>query len=190
MKIGIDIDGVILDSERNLRFYADYWSTFTLKKERKRSDSVTQEECFDWTNDEIDYFYNTYFDDITKKSHLMVGAKEILSKLKEEGHELYIITLRGYYREEERKDAEDKLNELGVKFDGIYWAIKDKIKTCKELGIDVMIDDSQSHVEKFLNENINVLYFKEPQIREINAPNIKLVSSWMDIYREIKKLSK
>lgn len=188
MKIGIDIDGVILDSERNLKFYADYWSYFKLNKDRKRDDDVSQENCFDWNESEIDYFYSHYFDDITKHSNLMVGAKEILLKLKEEGHELYIITLRGYYRKIERIYAEKKLKQLGINFDGVYWSIKDKIGKCKQLGVQVMVDDSPSNVEQFANENIKVLYFKEESIRDVKMKNVVKVDSWMDIYREIKKL--
>lgn len=188
MKIGIDIDGVILDSERNLKFYADYWSYFQLNKNRLRDDDVTQENCFDWTDTEIDFFYSNYFDNITKKSELVVGAKEIISKLKEDGHQLYIVTLRGYYRPEERLDAEEKLKQLGVEFDEICWSIKDKIGKCKELGITLMIDDNPDNVEQFANQDISVLYFKEEPIREVSMPNVIKVDSWMDIYREIKKL--
>lgn len=189
MNIGIDIDGVILDSERNLKFYADYWSYFTLGKDRLRDDNVTQEECFDWTEEEIRYFYDHYFDAITKKSHLMVGAKEVLKKLKEDGHKLYIITLRGYYRKEERKDAEKKLKQLGIKFDNIAWNTKDKIGKCKEFKIDIMIDDAPFNVQQFANQKIKVLYFKEEPIKDVVMSNVIKVDSWMDIYREIKKIN-
>lgn len=189
MKIAIDIDGVILDSERSLKFYADYWSYFNLKKDRIREDDVTQENCFDWTNEEIDYFYNTYFDTITDNSNLIVGAKEILTKLHQEGHELYIVTLRGYYREQECIGAENKLKQLGDIFKQIYWNTKDKISVCKQLGIQVMIDDNPDNVEQFADNNIQVLYFKEQPIRDVKLDNVTKVDSWMDIYREIKNLS-
>lgn len=188
MNIGIDIDGVILDSERPLKFYADYWSFFSLGKNRLRNDDVTQENCFDWNDSEIDYFYSNYFDDITKNSQLMVGAKEILTKLKEEGYNLYIITLRGYYREQEKLDAEKKLDELCIKFDGIYWSVKNKIGKCKELKIDVMIDDSPENVMQFANENISVLHFKDAGIKNVKLKNVTKVTSWMDIYRAIHNI--
>ena len=190
MKIAIDFDGVILDSEPLLKFYADFWSTFSIGKERLRDDEVTQEKCFDWTGEEIVDFYNQYFDKITRQSHLMVGAKEILQKLKDEGHQLYIVTLRGYYNQEERIEAEEKLNQLGIEFDQICWGVKDKIGKCKELEADVMIDDNPTNVMQFANENIKVLYFKEAAIREIDLPNVKKVGSWMDIYRQIKLILK
>ena len=190
MKIGIDIDGVILDSERNLKFYAEYWSQFTLNKHRLRDDDVTQENCFDWTEEETDYFYSHYFDELTRKSNLVVGVKEILTKLKQEGHQLYIVTLRGYYRKQEQLDAQEKLQELGIEFDQICWSVKDKIGKCKELGIELMIDDNPDNVEQFADENISVLYFKETPIREVKQENVIKVSSWMDIYNAVKSLDK
>lgn len=190
MKIAIDFDGVILDSEGLLKFYADFWSTFEIGKPRLRDDEVTQEKCFDWTGEEIVDFYNQYFDKITQQSHLMVGAKEILQKLKDEGHQLCIVTLRGYYNQEERIEAEEKLNQLGIEFDQICWGIKDKIGKCKELGADVMIDDNPTNVMQFENEDIKVLYFKEEATREVCMPNVAKVTSWMDIYRQIELISK
>ena len=125
-----------------------------------------------------------------KESPLMVGAKEILSKLKEEGHKLYIITLRGYYREEEITIAKEKLETLGIKFDEICWAVDKKAKKCKELEIDVMVEDNPHNVEQFLGEKTKVLYFKEEPIREVQAENVVKVDSWMDIYREVKNFNK
>ena len=188
MKIGVDIDGVILDSERPLRFYADFWSTFVLGKERLKSTEVSQELNFDWNTDEINEFYAKYFDDITKNSHIVVGAKEILKKLKDEGHELFIVTLRGYYREEEKIIATEKLNQLGVDFDGVYWSVKNKRQKCEDLGLDVMIDDSPSNASQFEGSKVKVLYFKESPVRDVVFPNVTKVNCWMDIYREIKKL--
>jgi len=191
MKIGIDIDGVILDSERNLKFYADYWSYFELNKNRQTDTEVSQSKCFGWTKEESDYFYGTLYDKISEQTNLMVGTKEILTKLKEEGHQLYVVTLRGYYREEERSAAESKLNQLGVEFDQVCWGIKDKIGKCEELGIELMIDDNPENVEQFAsNKAIQVLYFKEAPVREVDMPNVTKVDNWMDIYREVKRFSK
>ena len=190
MKIAVDFDGVILDSEGLLKFYADFWSTFEIGKPRLRDDVIMQEKCFDWTDEEIVYFYDTYYREITRKSQLMVGAKEILDKLKEDGHQLFIVTLRGFYNEEEKIDAEEKLKQLDVKFDQICWGIKDKIGKCKELGADVMIDDNPENVMQFENEDIKVLYFKEEATRDVCMPNVAKVTSWMDIYRQIELISK
>ena len=55
MKIGIDLDGTILNSVSSIKFYADYFSYFHCNgKVRNRSDVVAQEKCFDWTKEEED----------------------------------------------------------------------------------------------------------------------------------------
>ncbi len=190
MNIGFDFDGVILDSERNFKFYSDYWTHFVLGKDRLRDDEVTLEDCFDWTDAESAEFYASQFDEITRKSDIMVGAKEILTRLKSEGHKIYVVTLRGYYREEERAEAELKLKELGIEFDEVCWAASNKCEICKKLGIQVMVDDNPDNIEQFANnEELKVLYFKEQPIRNVALKNVSVVSSWMDIYREVSKLS-
>ena len=188
MKIGFDFDGVILDSERATKFYADFWSYFTLKKDRLNREEASQELCFNWTDEELNRFFAEHYDNITRESALMVGAKEILTKLKEEGHELYVITLRGFYRDAEITEAKPKLQELGIEFDEVCWGVHKKAKKCKELGIDIMVDDNPNNVEQFIGEDIKVLYFKEPSIRDVVADNIVKVDSWMDIYREVKNM--
>lgn len=189
MKIGIDVDGVIIDSEINYRFYAEYWSHFKLGKDRMREDTTSQEFCFDWTDEEAKYFYNDIFDKCTKCSHIAVGAKEILRQLKKEGHQLYVITMRGYYPNE-IKYTKKAFRKIGVKFDGIYYKTPNKFEKCKELGVDVMIEDSPEKIAAFVGSNIDVLYVREAKIQHINAKNVTEVDTWMDIYMKIQNLAK
>ncbi len=190
MKIGIDFDGVILDSERALKFYAEYYSYFELdEKLRKRSDFVAQEYCFDWTSEEEKQFYKKYFILASKTAPFVAGAKEILKKLKEEGHELYIISNRGVRDyADETKLALDRLKELNIEFDGFVWNNKNKAEVCKNLGIEMMIDDSPVNAKTFIGTNIKMLFFKDVKIEKVFADNIKQVDSWMDIYFEANKI--
>ena len=191
MKIGIDFDGVILDSQRNINFYADFWSTFELKKSKLKDEDLEQECCFGWTKEEKKRFFDKHYDKISKNSEFIVGAKEILTILKNEGHELYLVTARGQLGEEETNLAKEKLDELGVEFDMLCWSSVDKVSKCKELGINVMIDDNPKNVEQFKDEeNIKVLYFQDNFARSVDMKNVIKVDSWMDIYQEIFKLSK
>lgn len=187
MKIGIDLDGVVFNSEKLIKFYADQWSHFVLHKNKLKNNEVEPEKCYDWTNDEINEFYNTYFDKATQECELMAGAKEILEQLKKDGHQIYIITYRGEYREQEIIDAKALLSKINIKFDGIYWGVYNKMKKCEELGIDIYIDDNPGKVEQFSLSSIKVLYFQDTGIRNINQRNVTIVHNWMDIYKEIIK---
>jgi uncharacterized HAD superfamily protein len=188
MNIGIDFDGVILDTERHLKFFADYYSYFKLGQKRKKSNVVEPELCFDWTEENKKYFYEKYYRKATKIAPFMPGVKEVLTKLKKEGHKLYIITAREYNSYfDETIDAKKRLKELDVEFDGIFCEIKNKAEKCEELGIDLMIEDNPKNIIPFIGKETKVLYFKDVYIKNVFAPNIKKIDTWMDIYLEANK---
>ncbi len=190
MKIGIDFDGVILDSERALKFYADYYSYFELGgKKRMRSDLTAQEKCFDWNDEEKLNFYKKYYILASETAQFITGAKEILKRLKNEGHELYIVSNRGIRNyADETKLAMKRIEELGIEFDGFAWDNANKAETCKELGIEMMIDDSPVNAKDFIGTDIRMLYFRDVKIERVFADNIKRVDSWMDIYFEANNI--
>lgn len=189
MKIAVDFDGVILDDERLQKFYADYFSYFKLKKERLRNDLIAQENCFDWTREDTHEFYRTYFTKLTEEANFMPGAKIILNKLKEDGHEIYLVSLRGSYADYEVPIAEKRLDEFGFKFDGYFWGTEEKDLICTKNKFDIMIDDNPENVEKFKEEtDITVLYFRDKLLKKVDYPNVIEVNDWMDIYKTIQNL--
>jgi len=189
MKIAVDLDGTILNSENSLKYYADYFSYFCCNgKIRKRSDDVSQENCFDWTQEEEDRFFNEFFDKASDDCDLIVGAKEILTKLKEEKHKLYIISLRGYYRDAELAVGERAIQKLGIDFDGVYFKTKDKFAKCKELGVDVLIDNDSKYVKVFKDSPIKVIFLRDGYIEKVEGKNIMTAETWVDVYREIKNI--
>ena len=62
MKIGIDIDGVILDYERVLKTYGDLYDFIELKKDGiiNRNEHYLRNR-YDWTEEERMNFINKYF---------------------------------------------------------------------------------------------------------------------------------
>jgi len=60
MKIGIDIDGVILDYERVTKTKAELYDFIDLKKDGPivKDESKVQKR-YDWTTQELEYFINT-----------------------------------------------------------------------------------------------------------------------------------
>lgn len=188
MNIGIDVDGVILDSERVMDFYAEY-TAFRYGKERLQEDTLELEDSYDLTQEQIDYFYDNFFDEITKTCPFLPGVKEILTMLKADGHKLFIVSTRGFYNERELIFAKQRLKELDIEFDGYEWGHNNKLDACKKLGIDVMIEDNPKKVEQMTSGNFKILYLKERMLREVNHPNVIEVKNWMRIYKVIKKLS-
>ena len=190
MNIGLDFDGVILDSERISRFAAEYWSINTLGKPRLIRNEVSQDMCFNWTQEEVERFFSEVYYDIIADCQFMPGVNEILKKLSDLGHKFYIITLRGYFRPEEITYAKKDLEKLSITPEQIIWGESNKAKRCEELNIDIMIEDNPKNIELFKNSKVDVFYLRDSEAREVNLKNVTTVYNWMDIYNEILKRSK
>ena len=125
MKIGIDIDGVILDYERVLKTYGDLYDFLELKKNGiiHRNEHYLRNR-YDWTEEERMNFVNKYFLKLSKKTQLIPGAKDVIDMLRKENNELIVISARGGMIEEMKDVAIDKFNEEGLSFDKYYFGSK------------------------------------------------------------------
>ena len=188
MNIGIDIDGVILDSEKVFRTVADLYNTIKLNDRAIRAyDEPRVQEKYNWTDEEIQEFADKYFIECSKISNFMPCVKEVLNMLKQEGHNLIIITARGRDKKEMRAIAEEKFEKEGLKFDKYYWAQRGKADVCVKEKIDVMIDDSYEVCKKLSSKGIKTIYFRDKDMKVLEQnENLKEVSNWGEIYRYIK----
>jgi uncharacterized HAD superfamily protein len=187
MNIGIDIDGVLLDTETAFRTVAELYNTIDLNNKPVRDyEEPRVQERYNWTEKEIQEFADKYFLEVSKKANFMPYVKEVLDLLKKEGHKLVIITARGMDKAEMRAVVEKKFDEEGLKFDKYYWAQREKADICVNEKIDIMIDDNYNNCISIANKNIKTLYFREAEIKKINNKNIIEVHNWGEIYKYIK----
>lgn len=187
MKIGIDLDGVVIDSETTFRTYEEIFDIDTLNGNNlvDRKEPKFQAR-YNWTEEQKKQFAEKYFMQISKESNLMSGFQAVYRLLKEQGHEFVAITARGGIVKEMKEDAIRVLEENGIKFDKYYWQIDDKLETCKNENIDIMIDDDWRIVKKLSENNIKTLYFRDTNLMELEENDyIKEVNNWGDIYRAI-----
>ncbi len=190
MKIGIDIDGVILDYERILKTYGDLYDFIELKKDGivNRNEHYLRNR-YNWTEEERMEFVNKYFLELSKITPLMPGAKKIISMLKKEGNELIIISARGGMIEEMKDVALEKFEEENLSFDKYYWKQDNKLEVAKRENIDIMIDDSYDVCKKLSANGIRTIYFRDKDMKLLEQNEyLKEVSNWGEIYRYIKKL--
>ncbi len=194
MKIGIDIDGVILDYERVLKTYGDLYDFIELNKDGiiNRNEHYLRNR-YNWTEEERMNFVNKYFIKLSKKAPLIPGAKDVINMLQKENNELIIISARGGMIEEMKDVAIDKFNEEGLSFDKYYWKQDDKLEVAQQENIDVMIDDSYDVCKKLSENKIRTIYFRDKEMKKLEQNEyVKEVSNWGEIYRyimeEIKKL--
>jgi uncharacterized HAD superfamily protein len=190
MKIGIDIDGVILDYERILKTYGDLYDFIELKKDGivNRNEHYLRNR-YNWTEEERMDFVNRYFLELSKITPLVPGAKTIINMLKKEGNELIIISARGGMIEEMKDVALEKFEEENLTFNKYYWKQEDKLKVAKRENIDVMIDDSYDVCKKLSSNGIRTIYFRDKEMKLLEQNEyLKEVSNWGEIYRYIKNL--
>ncbi len=192
VKIGIDIDGVILNTENQIRVNAEIYDLLELKKDgiTNKNGFYTSQRYENWTKEELDYFREKYFIKSTDQAYLMPGAREIINLLKEVGHELIVITARGFTVKGMRKAGEKKLEELDLKFDKYFWATEDKVSVCKNENIDIMIDDNPNHCKAISENKIRTLYFRDVTREKLEENEyLTEVNNWGEVYRYIYNLN-
>lgn len=193
MKIGVDLDGVVFDSEKLYRVCTELYEVLDLKKNTiKDNKSRLFEERYGWNEIEIQNFIDKYHEYVVRNSNFMPGVKEVLKKLKEENNELILVTARGQQESKYIKITEEIFKENNFEiFDKYYWGVTDKAKICKEENIDIMIDDYNRNCEELAKAKIKTIYLKDAPSYEINGNEyIKTLYNWGEIYRYIKEEEK
>ncbi len=196
MNIGIDIDGVLTDMEREV---TDYATKMCVEEGLPIKVDVSQyyeTDSFNWTQEQSDRFWNKYLVPYVVESNARRYAKEIIKKLRQEENKVYIITARDesgmpteYYGKMQQLTKE-WLKKYEIEYDKlIFTKDKEKLQRCIENNVDVMIEDSPSNIEN-ISTKINVIKFDCQYNRNMEGKNIITAYSWYHIYDIIKKIKK
>lgn len=188
MKIGIDLDGVVMDSESTFRTYDEIFDIDILKGNNlvNREEPKFQER-YNWTEEQEKEFISKYFLTVSRESNLMSGFTAVYKRLKEQGHEFVVITARGGHLKEMKDDAIRILEENKIEFDKYYWCVEDKLEICKKENVDVMIDDDWKIIKRLAENGVKTLYFRDVNLMKLEENEyIKEVNNWGDIYRYMK----
>ena len=193
MKIGIDLDGVVFDSEKEFRVYSELYDMIDLKQNSKRDNRELKfQDRFNWSQEEIQGFLKKYHKQIILESNFMPGAKRVLNLLKKDGHTLILITARGGLNKDMIKVTEERLKENNMDiFDKYYWATENKDEVCIKEHVDIMIDDFCEKCKSIANQKIKTIYLKDAPSYDLKEDEyIKLLYNWGEIYRYIKEIDK
>ena len=198
MRIGIDIDGVLTDVER---WQLDYGSKFYYERYQKE---IVDFEGYDTNqifnvDDKLDEeFWRKYFKEYSLNVEARKFANEVIDKLKQDGHQIYIITARGSFLshsadvmsiEENQEIVLNWLKNNHINYDKIIFSPEDKLDICKENNIDLMIEDKVDNINK-ISKIIPVICFHAGYNKDCKNSNIIRCYSWYDIYSKINKLAK
>ena len=192
MNIGIDLDGVVFDSEKSFRVYAELYDIQVLKRNSiVKNQELKFQERYSWSEEEQQDFLKRYHDKIIKESNFMPGAKDVLRLLKQEGHKLFIISARGGWNKKmidiTKKRFEE--NQMDI-FDKYYFATENKEDVCKKENIDLMIDDSYEKCKNISQCKIKTIYLKDAPSYDFKNEYTQILYNWGEIYRYIKEINK
>lgn len=193
MKIGIDIDNCISNFDDTL--LKEY-----LKHDKElRNTGIINENpeylrrgMFDWTEEEEKNFYDANIEKFAKSLKPLENSPYYIKKLKEDGHEIYIITGRnnGEYANPYEL-TEEWLKQYDIIYDKLVLtdAYDKHAKTvvCLEDNIDLMIEDSTRTSLDLKNNGIKVFTMNTRYNQK--EQTLDRVSNWKEIYEKISKLN-
>ena len=195
MNIGIDIDDTISETFETLLPYSQKYTIEDLKKESKISIDNNCKNHFyivntnGWNEKEAIEFWKKYYAEILRKVNIKKFASEVINKLRQEGHKIYLITARWDMDKDNVKEITKQwLKDNKVEYDGLVLNANDKLTIAKENNIDLFIDDSFNNCKTIAdNSNIKVYMMNSRVNGNIEDEKIKKVFSWPEIYDLIKR---
>jgi len=191
MRIGIDIDGVLTDSQT---FVIEYGTKFCIENNlsyKIKEDKYDSKKALSISAENELKFWNAYLKKYVTETRPREFAKEVIDKLKDEGNEIYLVTARnewGFTEEDDGKmhDYTKKwLLDNDIYFDKIIYTEGSKVPYAIGNYIDIMIEDAPRNV-KDLAKKIPVICFNNHYNNSIKGKRIKRAYSWYEVYDLIK----
>ena len=194
MNIGIDIDGVLTDLERST---IDFGTKMCVEENWPININLSEyleTKAFNWTDEQAEKFWNTYLVKYIAESPARAFAPEMIEKLQQEGHKIYLITARNesgmppeYYGKMQQLTKE-WLEKQNIKYEKLIFAAdEEKLSQCLENKVDVMIEDSPTNIQNISNK-IKVIKFDCQYNKDVNNEKVTTAYSWYHIYRIIKEM--
>ena len=113
LNIGIDIDGVLTDMEREITDYATKMCVEEQIPIKIDSTQYYESDSFDWNQEQVDKFWNKYLVPYVKEANSRKYAKEIIQELRKEEivlDEMKIKILNDSNVTNIEENAKEKLN--------------------------------------------------------------------------------
>lgn len=188
MKIGIDIDNVISNFDDTLL------NEYLKHDKQLRNTGIINKNVyfrngmFDWSEEEEKNFYTKNIEKFAKKFKPINNSAYYINKLKQDGHEIYIITGRdnGEYSNPYQMTV-DWLEKYNIPYDKLIltnaYNSKEKADICVDNKVDIMIDDSTKICEEIYKTTTKVLIMTTPYNKQTKT--ITRVNNWKEIYEYI-----
>lgn len=179
MRIGVDIDGTLNNLDEVVRPL--------LEKQYNIKPDFTVYEMFpNMTREQKDEFHRKNRLILLNEVKPFINANDVIHKLSKDGHTIFIITAR-----KAEKCFDDTIqwfiiNDFNLDdFDYFCFDCYNKVKTCLDNKIDIMIEDCPMHLDN-LYQNTTTIKMNHLYNENINSDYE--ASSWNEIYEIIEKV--
>ncbi len=196
MNIGVDVDGVLLDTPS---FLQEYGRRF-FHRAPVRVDACGIREMYGVNDLQVFFFGLRWFLPFyCRKYPPYPEAAQVYEDLRKEGHDIYQITARS------AATSKHFLGYLSRKF-LIQWlqinhffyhvlilcdeadAPMQKLDHCLENNVDVMIDDNPTTAQLLADHGIQVLLYDAPYNQTLQGEGITRVKNWNEIENIINRM--
>lgn len=192
MIIGIDIDDTLTDIRDQLKEAALNYAKKLGKKINNedtyiedKNNGNTYKVKYNFTDDELISFFKDVQEEIVRNVEPREGAKEIITKLKEAGNTILIITARDSKLHDDPYElSKTWLDKNNIPYDRIIVNAQEKDIICKNENVDIFIDDQLANCTKVSKTGIQVI--RITNYEEVHG-NIINKKNWMEIYDYIKE---
>lgn len=195
MNIGIDIDDTLTDIRDKLNLAAEKYANELGKENKNEEDKYVEDNNngnvyqikYGFTYEELKYFLSVIHEGITKKEEPRKNCVEIIRRLHNEGHKIYIITARdSEFHEDPYKLSKDWLDKNNIYYDELIVNARNKLEVCQRENIDLFIDDQLANCTKLSEAGIKVIRITE--YNDIQHGDIINKNNWNEIYNYIKEM--
>jgi uncharacterized HAD superfamily protein len=185
MNIGVDFDGVVFDTESVFRVLSQI-ENFKIGGKVLDLELLRFQDRYNWTTEQLERFADKYVLEVHKTAQVMPYAREVLNALRKK-HKVYAITSRGLILDKEIAVTNERLKKDGLEFEKVVYC-SDKLQACKDLKIDLMIDDLWNTVFKLCENGVKCLYYRDNISNKFSHPNATVVRDWGEVAVELVKM--
>lgn len=196
MIIGIDIDDTTVVTVKSMVKYGDKYDTEVLGREAKKDnlgqikDRYYMNALYGWTEEEKFAFFDMYYKNVLEECYPLPNAVEMINKLKSEGNDIIFITARltNIKNCNTENITKTTLEKYGIPYDKIILNVDNKLKFCKENGVEIFIDDSFDTCKSLQENGIKAYLMTTKMNINIETQDVERVTSWDEIYDKISNL--
>lgn len=189
MRIGLDIDNVVSDFDKKIL------TEFMREDKNKRNRGIVNpnghwiKDCFDWSKEEIEDFFHKNMEKFASELEVREKAVEYMSKLMNDGYEIYLISHRVYpHYVSPFKTTTDWLIKNKIPYTKLVLSeTTNKTKECLENNIKIMFDDSKSNCYQLVENNI-LCYLVRTDYNYKVHDGLEIVNNWEEIYQKIREV--